>query len=89
MKLRVMVRVAAGLVEVTTPKSSSLGENAMGLGATVVAGRVAVWALALSACAVRVPRLVLELVRARVHSAPGARVAGQFFFLYNRFKTHG
>src|SRR6266851_7930215 len=54
----VMVRVAAGLVEVTMPKSSSFGEKARGFGAMVVAGRVAVWGVALSAWAVRVPGLV-------------------------------
>ena len=37
------VRVAAGLVEVTMPKSSSLGAKAMGLGCVVVAGRMAAW----------------------------------------------
>ena len=31
----VMVRVAAGLVEVTMPKSSSLGEKAMGFGGVI------------------------------------------------------
>src|SRR5882757_2601491 len=72
-----MVRLAAGLVEVTMPKSSSLGDMAMGLGMAVVAGRDAVWGVALSAWAVRVPGLVPVLVRARVHSAPGARVVGQ------------
>ena len=45
----VMVRVAAGLVEVWMPKSSSLGEKTMGFGVVVVAGRVAVWVVALSA----------------------------------------
>src|SRR5437899_1644967 len=65
------------VVEGTMPKSSCLGEKAIGLGVMVVAGRVAVWGVALSAWAVRVPRLVEVLMRARVHSAPGARVPGQ------------
>ena len=64
----VMVRVAAGLVEVWMPKSSSLGEKTMGLGGVVVAGRVAVWVVALLAWAVRVPGLVEVLVRAMLHS---------------------
>src|SRR5277367_6780939 len=75
----VMVRVAGALVEVSMPKSSSLGENAMGLGCVVVDGRVAVWVVALSAWAVRVPGLVEVLVRAMVHSAAGARVVGQLW----------
>jgi hypothetical protein len=65
------------LAEVTMPKSSSLGKKAMGLGAVVVAGRFAVWGEALVACAVTVPGLVEMLVRAMVHSAPGAKVVGQ------------
>jgi hypothetical protein len=75
----VMVRVTAGLVEVTIPKSSSLGVQAMGLGVAVVAGMVAVWVVALSAWAVRVPGFVLVLVSAMAHSAPGARVVVQLW----------
>jgi hypothetical protein len=75
--VREMVRVAAGLVEVTMPKSSSFGEKAIGFGCAVVAGRVAVWGVALSAWAVRVPGLLEVLVRAMLHSAPGARVVEQ------------
>ncbi len=44
----VRVRVAATLVEVWMPKSSSLGEKTTGSGVEVVAGRVAVWDEALS-----------------------------------------
>ena len=40
--VRVMVRVEAGLVEVTMPKSSSLGVKAMGFGVAIVVGIVAV-----------------------------------------------
>ncbi len=75
----VMVRVGAGLVEVTMPKSSSLGEKAIGFGVVVVAGRVMVWDVALSAWAVRVPGLVEVLVKAMVHSAAGARMVGQLW----------
>jgi hypothetical protein len=75
--VRVRVRVEGVLAEVTMPKSSSLGKKAMGLGAVVVAGRVAVWGEALVACAVTVPGLVEMLVRAMVHPAPGAKVVGQ------------
>ncbi len=77
--VRVTVRVAAGLVEVTMPKSSSLGAKAMGLGCVVVAGRMAAWGAALSAWTARVPGLVEVLVRAMVHSAPGAKVVGQLW----------
>jgi hypothetical protein len=75
----VMVRVAAGLVEVTMPKSSSFGEMAMGLAMAVVEKRGAVWGVALSAWAVRVPGLAEVLVRARLHSAPGGWVVGQLW----------
>jgi len=75
----VMVRVAAGLVEVTMPKSSSLGEKAIGFGEVVVAGRLRVCVVALAACAVTVPGLVDVLVRATVHSAPGAKAVGQLW----------
>src|ERR1700734_1528534 len=75
--VRVRVRVWAGLVEVTIPKSSSLGVKATGFGVEVVAGRGAVWGVALSACAVRVPELVVVPVRAMLHSPPGGRVVGQ------------
>jgi|SRR5271170_3484195 len=73
-----MVRVEGAAVEVSTPKSSSWGENAIALGC-VVEARVAVWVVALSAWAVRVPGLVEVLVRAMVHSAAGARVVGQLW----------
>ncbi|WP_433985187.1 hypothetical protein RBB78_17075 [Tunturiibacter empetritectus] len=59
------------------PKSSSLGETTIGFGEAVGAGRVTVWAVALLACAVTVPGLLPVLVRAMLHSAPGARVVGQ------------
>jgi hypothetical protein len=38
----VMVRVGARLVEVTMPKSISLGEKAIGFGVVVLAGRAMV-----------------------------------------------
>lgn len=67
----VTVRIAAGLVEVTMPKSSSLGEKARGFGVAGVAGMFAVCGVELSACAVRVPGVAEVLVRAMVHSAAG------------------
>ena len=75
----VIVRVAAGLVAVTMPKSSSLVVQAIGFGMAVEVWRVAVWVAALSTWAVRVPGLVLVLVRAIVHSASGSKVAGQLW----------
>ena len=71
----VMVRRMGALEEVWMPKSSSRGEKAMGVGVVVMAGREAVWVVALSAAAVRVPGP--EPVRAMVHSAPAGRVVGQ------------
>jgi hypothetical protein len=72
----VIVRVAAGLVAVTMPKSSSFGEKATGFGAVVIAGMEAVCGVVLSAWTVRVPGLDEELVRAMVHSVPGEQGGG-------------
>jgi hypothetical protein len=73
----VMVRTrwAGELVAVWMPKSSSLGEKTMVAGGFVVAGRFAVWVVALAACAVRVPGP--EPLRTMLHSAPGLRVEVQ------------
>ena len=46
------------------------------MGLMVVAGRVMVWDVALSAWAVRVPGLVEVLVRAMVHSAAAREIGG-------------
>ena len=77
--VKVRVRVAAGLVEVTMPKSSSLGLKAMGFGVAIVVGIVTVWVVALSACAVTLPGLLEVLVTDRMHSAPAGRVVGQLW----------
>ena len=71
----VMVRTTGRMAPVWMPKSSSLGEMAMGFGLADVAGRVAVWVGALPDWMVRVPGPVP--VRAMVHSVPGLRVVLQ------------
>ena len=73
--VRVRVWVAGGLVEVTMPKSSSLVERAMGLGARVVAGMVRVAVSVLVDEAVRVPGPVP--LRAMVQALEGWRVVAQ------------
>ena len=75
----VIVRVDGWLVEVSMPKSTSLGEKASGFGVAVVGGMIAVCGAALSACAVRVPGFDEVLVSATVHSPAGARVRGQLW----------
>jgi hypothetical protein len=71
-----MVRVAAGLVEVSMPKSSSFGEKTMGFGGGgggdgdgLGGGVVGLGGEGAGVGA--------GLVRAMLHSAPGARVVGQ------------
>src|SRR5271168_396769 len=75
--VRVRVRVAGELVEVWTPKSSSLGETTMELVgvAELSDGITAVWVVALAACAVMVPGPAP--VSRREHSAPAGRVEPQ------------
>ncbi len=76
-EVRVRVRVWAGLVDVTMPKSSSLGMKTMGVGVFAVEASVTVWVVALVAWAVRVPGFVDVRKRAMLHSPPGRRVVGQ------------